>query len=125
MAGPPPSSRLSELVSRLDESPDPLHADLTPAVQELAELGLPAVRAVLDPLAADEPLTRLHAQRVLEYVVYARCGFEPGRGFPTPSAEQAALEQLTAIGYRYDDPSTERDAAVERLRVWLAANVDD
>ena len=105
----------------LDAAPDPMHGDLTPAVNALGAMGPPAVRAVLGALADGERLTRLHAQRVLEDVVSRSHGFVPGQGFPSPGDDRAAAEELTALGYDFDADPDERTAAVARVREWLEA----
>jgi hypothetical protein len=111
-------SRIDEYVRAIDDDPDLLHLDVTPASQALAEIGLPAVPALLDLLDADSEETRLHAQRALEMVVYRRHGFVSGRGFPSPEAEQAARDDLIDAGYEHDDPPDRREAAIARLRAW-------
>ena len=105
-------------IRALDDDPDELHSDMTPAVSALAGIGEPALPALLEPLAAPDALTRLHAQRALEGVIYQRHGFRAGQGFP-PGEEDAARDDLRAIGYEHDADEPARDAAIARLRVQL------
>lgn len=102
-------------IRALDEDADELHSDMTPAVSALAAIGEPALPALLEPLGAQSELTRLHAQRALEGVIYQRHGFRAGQGFPA-GGEDAARTDLRAIGYRHDDDEAARDAAIARLR---------
>ena len=118
-------SRIDEYVRAIDDDPDLLHLDVTPASQALADIGLPAVPALLDLLGADSEETRLHAQRALEMVVYGRHGFVSGRGFPSAEAEQAARDDLIGAGYEHDDPPERREAAIARLRGWHERQVAD
>ena len=102
-------------IRALDEDADLLHADMTPAVSALAAIGEPALPALLEPLAASDELTRLHAQRALEGVIYQRHGFQGGQGFPA-GGEEAARADLRAIGYEHDADTASREAAIARLR---------
>lgn len=113
---------LDALLRTLDTAADPLHADRTPAVDALAELGLAAVPALLDQMeGAGDETTRLHAQTALEEIVNRRHGFRPGRGFPDPGSEAGAREAWEARGgYRFDAPPAERAASVAKWRAWLA-----
>jgi HEAT repeat protein len=106
------------LIRTIDDAPDPMHLDSTPAVGALGALGLKTVPPLLDLLDAPEQLTRLHAQRAFEHAVYRRHGFVPGRGFPDDAAEEAARNDLSASGYDYDAEPAERAAAIQRLRAW-------
>jgi hypothetical protein len=106
-------------IRALDDDADELHADMTPAASALAEIGEPALPALLEPLAAAAELTRLHAQRALEGAIYRRHGFRPGRGFAEPAGEDAARRDLRAIGYEYDAGEEDRSAALGRLRAQL------
>jgi hypothetical protein len=110
---------LDALIRTIDDAPDPLHLDMTPAVGALGAFGPEALPRLLDLLDSPERLTRLHAQRALELAVYRSHGFVPGQGFPSDEAEQAAREELTSSGYAFDGEPAERDAAVERLRAHL------
>lgn len=104
----------------LDDGAGPRHADVTPAVEALAQLGLAAVEPLLEPLDAGAELTRLRAQRAVEQVIERHHGFRPGAGFPSAAAEQAARAELLQIGYRHDDARALRAEALGRLRAWLA-----
>jgi hypothetical protein len=107
---------VDELIAALDDDPDPLHADMTPAVGALGEIGDAAVPALLEPLASESETTRLHAQRALEAIVQRRHGFRAGLGWPEPGGEEAAREELRAVGYRFDADADARAAALDRLR---------
>jgi hypothetical protein len=107
-------------IAALDESADPMHLDLTPAVQALAGMGLRAVQPLTGPLLSEQQETRLHAQRAWEGIVYARHGFAGGQGFPDSDAEAAAVADLRAVGYSFVDAPPAREPAVGRLREWHA-----
>src|SRR5688500_4081046 len=64
------SKLLDSLVKTIDDNYDPLHTDYTPSVHALSSLGLPAIKAVLPVLNSPKSDTRLHAQRVVEGVIY-------------------------------------------------------
>jgi len=107
-------------IAALDEDADPMHLDHTPAVAQLARMGLRAVEPLTTPLCSDRQETRMHAQRAWEGVVYARHGWVGGQGFPDDRAEEAAAADLRDVGYAFDGTADEREAAVQRLREWLA-----
>jgi HEAT repeat protein len=113
------SRDLETWLAAIDDDPDPAHLDMTPAVYALGAMGDRAVPPLLDLLLSDSDETRLHAQRALELIVYRRHGFEPGRGFPSPAAEQAARDELVSAGYDHAADEAAREAAAERLRVSL------
>jgi HEAT repeat protein len=104
-------------VRTLDDAPDPLHADVTPAVDALGEMGLPAAPALLPALGSADQLTRLHAQRALEAMVSRAHGWVPGRGFPSPADDRAAAAEWRARGdYSADAPPSVRAASIEAWR---------
>jgi len=113
------SRDLQTWLAAIDDDPDPVHLDMTPAVHALGEMGDRAVPPLLDLLLAESEETRLHAQRALELIVYRRHGFEPGRGFPSPEAEQAARDELVSAGYDHAADRRAREAAAARLRASL------
>lgn len=107
-------------IAALDEDADPMHLDHTPAVAELAAMGMRAVGPLTEPLASDNEETRMHAQRAWEGIVYGRHGFVGGQGFPSAEAEAAAVAELREVAYSFEDGPEERAAALERFRAWLA-----
>lgn len=111
---------LLKLVQTLDKDPRPLHSDFTPSVQRLIEIGLPGAAAVVDLLTASEPVTRLHAQRVIEGVVMRRNGWRPNRGYPDRHGEEKTQQILKDnCDYRYDAPPEKRTAAAAKWRSWI------
>ncbi len=90
---------LAALLQTLDDAPDMLHMDVTPAVQELPKLGLAAAPALLERMANAAPMTRLHAQRAFEDLI-AKLG--------------TAVPQGAA--YAHDSSAAQRRAAVQRWR---------
>lgn len=92
-AGKHPAA-IEALIRTIDDAPDPAHLDITPSVDALIECGVAAVEALLPLLDAENEMTRLHAQRALEGIVYRHFGFRPGRGFPDAASEEAARKLL-------------------------------
>lgn len=115
------------LIADLDVAADPLHADITPAVMALCARGLPAAARVVDLLDAEDPMTRLHAIRVIECAVSRHHGFVPGRGFADdPAGEGRARAIFEANGsYDWQMPRAARQASMARWRAWLAAHATD
>jgi HEAT repeat protein len=93
---------LDALIRTLDDGAGPNHVDITPSVSALGAMGDRALPALLEPLSADDELTRLHAQRALEAVEHHGSRLELGE-----------------VGYAYDAAPGEREAAVDRLRTVL------
>jgi HEAT repeat protein len=116
---------LQACLSTIDDNPDQLHLDLTPSVHALGDMGLQAVAPLLDLMGSAERDTRMHAQRALETIVARRFGFQPGRGFPDPNAENAYGDLWKANGdYDFAAAAGRRDAAIVRWRRWLAGIKD-
>ncbi len=110
-----------ELLAAIDESPDELHLDYTPAVWALAELGWPVASRLLDLMAVAGEMTRLRAARALELIVERDHGFIADSGFPNPETEDAVRELWARNGdYRYDADERARAESVRRWRNWLA-----
>lgn len=112
-------------VSTINDDPDLLHADYTPAVHRLAECGLAALRAILPLLNSTHEIERVRAQRVLEGIIKRRYGWHPGQGFTNYEAEQHynALMQLNG-NYQANAPETWRLQAIEKWNQWLSQNTD-
>jgi hypothetical protein len=111
----------AELAAAIDEHPDLLHGDWTPAAQELAEHGLAALPHVLPLLEVDEEMTRLRAQRVLEAVTRAWVR-ERVKAPTLTRADTHAWQKLWERNGAYDwkAPVRARAEAVARWRAWVA-----
>ncbi len=98
---------LDAAIATINDSPDMLHADRTPAVDTLAEIGLPAIPDVLNLLNSDDRFTRMHAQRALERITLAN---------RSRADWQALWEQNGA--YNFDAPADQRAHSIEAWRRW-------
>jgi HEAT repeat protein len=113
---------LAALLQTLNDAPDPLHGDMTPAVFALAEMGSSALPSLLDLLMDENEDTRLHAQRALEQIIMRRHGFLPGQGFPSATAEELFRADWRASGdYDYSADASVRADAVEKWRRRLSS----
>lgn len=102
----------------LNDAADELHADRTPAVQCLIEIGEPVLPALIQRLGSEDRDTRMHAERAIQGITRRRFGFD---GFAWPDrAMERWMEWWSAIGYEIDAPPGDRGAAVERLRAALS-----
>jgi hypothetical protein len=87
------------------------------ALVEVAAANPVAVIASVPRSGHMVPIENLHG--FIEAVL-ARHGFVTGRGFPAAQDEQAMRDEWAANGaYRFDDPLTDREESVARLRHWL------
>lgn len=115
-------NRIVQLIAALDRDEDPLHMDVTPAARELGALGPRVIPHLLGPLGAQDPMTRLHAQRALEQVLYQRFGFTPGQGWRQADGEARWRELWQQNGsYDFQAPAEARDRAIAAWRQWSAA----
>jgi hypothetical protein len=108
---------LDSCLRTLDDAPDMLHADVTPSVLCLIEIGMPSLPGLLDPLMSPNPITRLHAERAVLGITRQRFGFD-GLAWPTGAYERWANFWKTDINYDRDASVEARAEAVERLRRW-------
>jgi hypothetical protein len=110
-------------VSAINDDPDLLHTDYTPAVHRLSECGLTAAQAILPLLNSTNEQERLRAQRVLEGVIKRRFGWQSGQGFTNYEVEQnyIALMQLNG-NYQADAPEARRLDAIKSWNHWLSQN---
>jgi len=67
---------LEACLRTLDDAPDPLHADRTPSVQCLIEIGEPALPPFIDRLESEDRDTRMHAERAVQGIARRRFGFD-------------------------------------------------
>jgi hypothetical protein len=112
---------LKALQSTINDSPDPLHFEQTPAVQSLLDLGAAALPTVLVLMDSVNERTRQRAQYVLTSVVLRDIS---QRLQPRPLTSDAltAWEELRQANgsYQWDGPESLRKASIDLWKLWLA-----
>src|SRR4051812_39770628 len=63
-------NRIAKLIKHLDDKPDMLHFNYTPAVHDLGNMGMEAVEALIPFLGNESEVTRLHAITALADALY-------------------------------------------------------
>jgi len=108
------TSQIAAQLAVLDDAPDKLHLDRTPAVVRLVELGPQALAPTIDHLDHPEVLHRMRAQRVVEGLTRRQFGFD-GTAWPDGAFDRWQA-WWTTIGYDARGEPGERAAAIARLR---------
>lgn len=108
---------LEACLRTLDDAPDSLHADRTPAVACLIEIGRPALAPLVDRLEAPDEQTRIHARRAVEGITRREFGFDGSTWSDTD--RDRWLTWWASIGYDHAGSTANRAAAVARLRAWM------
>jgi hypothetical protein len=111
-------------LSVINDAPDPLHQDVTPAVLALSRMGIPVLASILPLLESSDASTRQRAQKVLERVTFSDVSDAVK---PRPLSDAAAA-QWTALwerngSYQWDAPEQQRRAAIARWRQWISDRV--
>ena len=115
-----PDARIDALVARINDKPDVLHSDYTPAVHELIEIGERAFPRVLPLMESDDVKTRLRALRVLEVGTLKMYGFSPGHGWERVDGEQRWRVFWRSLGdLRHDASLSSRRRSVRLWREWI------
>ncbi|MBX3247742.1 MAG: hypothetical protein KF901_11235 [Myxococcales bacterium] len=117
-AQPSDDAEIASWVARLDEAPDPLHADYTPAVHALCALGLRGASAILAPLDAADEMTRLEGAAGPGLRGQPSFRLRPGsvRRQPRGDAEQRALWHENGA-YDFRVPTARRASPPSRAGV--------
>ena len=119
------SEDIKQLLRAINDAPDKLHGDFTPAVLKLMTKGLPAAIAVLPLLNSSDSGTRARAYRVLEGVIKIHNGWLPGRGYKNRKGQDKTLATLAANGdYNAQMEEPQRVAAIEKWRSWLESTAE-
>jgi len=117
----PVDQRVKELCGRINDNPDMLRFDYTPAVHGLIEIGAPAISPALDLMLSDDQDTRLRAERVLEGVTLQDHGFVFGQGWKKPEGEEEWRQFWKHLGsMHYKASRQDRIASIALWRAWLA-----
>ena len=119
------SSEIDRLVASIDDNPDLLHGDRTPAVEALVRHGLAALPVVFPLLEQGEEHTRLRAQRVLEGItqLWVR-EHTPSRPLTQGAAREWQDLWRENGSYDWRGPAEARAEAVRRWRDWLRSSGD-
>lgn len=113
---------IKSLIAHINDDPDLLHSDYTPAVFELIEVGEPALRPVLRLMLSQHRKTRQHAERVIAGVTEAQYGFVRGRGWKNREQEAEWRHFWNDLGNLDDEATLEqRCASVALWNQWLAS----
>lgn len=119
------SEDIQQLVRAINDDPDELHGDFTPAVLKLMTKGLAAAKAVLPLLNSQDSGSRARAYRVLEGVIKIRNGWVPGQGYKYREGQDKTLATLEANGnYNAEMEEPQRVASIERWRRWLESSAE-
>ena len=123
-AQPAPSPLLADLVRTIDDDPDILHGDYTPAVWALCGRGLDGAEAILPLLEASSDTTRMHAGTVLACAVARYFRDRPGQGDTAEAGDDRRFAQAWKATGAYDRaaPPAARHAAALGWRRWIAAH---
>ena len=120
------SGKIAELIKRIDDQPDKLHGDYTPAGAQLIDLGEPALAPVLDLMLAEDGATRMRAQRVLEGITMKTYGFVQGKGWMNAIGETRWRDFWLGLGnLDWEASKTARERSVSLWRHWLAERARD
>lgn len=111
------------VVDQLNDEPDRLHSENTPAVAWLVHAGLPALPCVVDLLCDESEETRMRAQCVVTTVTMRVFGFVPGSGWATVDGEDRWLHFWQQHGdYDWRAAPEIRLPAWRSLRTWVDNN---
>lgn len=102
---------LPDLIAAIDDAPDKLHSESTPATEALIEQGVDALPAVIPLLASPDADTQMRAAYVLEMVTMELFGFRPGRGWEDFAHEIRWRDFWTAMMVGSPDEAGEPGAA--------------
>ena len=117
----PTDEEIIKLVKAINDNPDPLHSDHTPAVHALIKRGLSSVPHVLKLMTVESSDTRMRSQRVLEGVTMAQYGFVSGKGWTKSGGEQQWMEFWTKLGNLCWTESLEkRTKSIVLWEKWIA-----
>lgn len=113
------SEEIDRLVASINEQPDLLHGDRTPAVQALIRHGPAVLPQVLSLLEQDDEPTRMRAQRVLEGITQAWVQEHiPSRPLTQGSAQEWQRLWRANGSYDWRAPAASREEAVRLWRDW-------
>jgi len=115
---PKKNEKLNDLIKNIDDEPDKLHNDITPAVLELGRSGFEALPYLIEPLSSPDSMTRLHAQRALEYILLYHFGWVPGVENDPKISDSFKNLWNSNGGYQYDASEQKRKKSIDTWMAW-------
>jgi hypothetical protein len=113
-------ARIARLIETIDDDPDELHFDYTPAVGKLIKVGRPAIRALVDIMLEEPLIRRRRAQRAIEGITMEMMGFRFGQGWDKPESEHRWKKFWDSLDHLRSEASIdERRKSVDKWREWL------
>jgi hypothetical protein len=110
-------NQIRQLIDTIDDDHDLIHADYTPSVHRLIEIGEPAIIPTLDLMLSDDRLTRMRAQNVLHAITRKLHGFSPGHGWRCKDGEEKWKRFWAGMGdLDWEAPKEQRIASVARWK---------
>ncbi len=103
----------------LDDAPDGLHPDYTPAVGALVAIGEPALDPLIERLDAPEEMTRRRAANAISGITKGLFGYDGQRW--SGGEEAQWRDWWWAIGYDARLDAAGRKPKIDALRAWSAA----
>ncbi|MCB9230608.1 MAG: hypothetical protein H6581_03050 [Bacteroidia bacterium] len=120
---PNPCCCLDSLVKIIDQDPDILHLDFTPAVHDLIGCGLPGAAVCIDLLQNPDPYTRLHAWTVIRGVARTETGWRRGSSF-TQDMTLEFNQFMEANGeFDPDAEPAEQSGTIQRWQNWIMQRI--
>jgi len=113
------NAEVDRLIKGINDHPDLLHAESTPAVNRLIDIGKPAIPALLEVIISGDGPTRMRAQAALELITLRMYGFQPGHGWQSNEGEAQWRSFWMDLGsLNWQDTADKRLAAVKLWRQW-------
>jgi hypothetical protein len=115
------SACILEEIKQIDKDPYRVDFEYTPAVDKLIGFGRRSLRPELIELLAHENfLTRVHAWRVVEGVTMVEMGFNPGHGWSSADAEKRWVKLWRENGsYNPEMAADARHLAAQKWQDWV------
>jgi hypothetical protein len=108
---------VSACIRTIDDKPDELHAEMTPSVRCLIEIGPRATPRLIELLDAPDVGTRLHAVTAIRAISRLEFGFD-GKQWGN-DGQARWTEWWTSVGYDVRAEPTKRAEAIRKIRARL------
>ncbi len=114
----PKSTDFQALAARINDDPDKLHSEMTPAVDSFIEIGRPAIPTLLDLMLSSDADTRMRAQAGLEGITMQMFGFRRGQGWSGNGEDKWRMFWKKLGSLDWQDTESERRSDIALWRQW-------